>query len=301
MTLVPASAHSKFSLDDLYLMVSTIYSEQNALRSPSATFGHFVETCGMLTAYDRKKKREDLNIEDALCKSLGWFFPLLAKFRVASVESLIFRKFPYACPYCRQCPHKDSICKTTQGTRRTVDHRAVLAKHAENSHKRPHGLNEWQQMFNDIYERDTVTANSGRSSLGLLEEVGELAEAVRVFEKHPKYFAGEAADVFSYLMGFANEHRLRLEIDSQPPFDFEAAFLLRYPGLCMQCGYPVCVCPSIPESTVGRMAKELDLASTNELFTLNPLRGGRARKADWIFHPAGTGWTACCGAQTTYR
>jgi nucleoside phosphorylase/NTP pyrophosphatase (non-canonical NTP hydrolase) len=123
-------------------------------------------------------------------------------------------------------------------------------------------------MFNDIYERDTVTANTGRSTLGLLEELGELAEAVRVFEKHPKYFAGEAADVFSYLMGFANEYQLRLQIDNQPAFDFERAFLLRYPGLCMQCGYPVCICPSIPESTVGRMAKELDLTSLNELFAL---------------------------------
>ncbi|QOY88382.1 5'-methylthioadenosine/S-adenosylhomocysteine nucleosidase family protein [Paludibaculum fermentans] len=224
----------------------------------------------MLTAYDRKKKREDFNIEDALCKSLAWFFPLLARFRVTSVESLIFRKFPYACPYCRQCPHKDKICKTTQGTTRTVDHAAVLAKHAENSHRRPRGLNQWQQMFHDIYERDTVTVNSGRSTLGLLEELGELAEAVRVFEKHPKYFAGEAADVFSYLMGFANEHRVRLELDGQPPFDFEEAFLLRYPGLCMQCGHSICICPSIPESTVGRMAKELDLAPVNELFTLNP-------------------------------
>jgi nucleoside phosphorylase/NTP pyrophosphatase (non-canonical NTP hydrolase) len=223
----------------------------------------------MLTAYDRKKKREDFDIEDALCKSLGWFFPLLAKFRVSSVESLVFRKFPYVCPYCRQCPHKDSICKTTQGTNRTVDHAAVMAKHADNNVRRPRGLNEWQQMFNDIYERETVTANTGRSTLGLLEELGELAEAVRVFDKYPKYFAGEAADVFSYLMGFANEHRLRLQIDGQVPFDFESAFLLRYPGLCMQCGHPICICPSIPESTVGRMAKELDLASQSPLFTLD--------------------------------
>jgi len=146
MTLVPRRSYAKYSLDDLYLMVSKIYSEQNYLRSPIATFGHFVETCGMLTAYDRRKKREDFNVEDALCKSLGWFFPLLAKFHVTSVESLVFRKFPYACPYCRQCPHRDSICKTTRGTSRTVDHAAVLAKHAENSEKRPRGLNEWQRM-----------------------------------------------------------------------------------------------------------------------------------------------------------
>lgn len=29
--------------------------------------------------------------------------------------------------------------------------------------------------------------------------------------------------------------------------------------MCVQCGYPVCTCPLIPESTVGRLAKELDI------------------------------------------
>lgn len=262
-------ARGTYSLDDLYLMVASIYAEQNAHRSPATTFAHFVEVCGMLTVEDRKKKREDFGLEDALCKALGWFFPLLAKFRVTSIESLVFKKYPYVCPYCRQCPHKESICKTTQGTKRTVDHVAVLAKHAQNSGKRPRGLNSWQQMFYDIYPRETVTLETGRSTMGLLEELGELAEAVRVFDKYPKYFAGEAADVFSYIMGFANEHQLRLQLASQPDFDFEAAFLRRYPGLCMQCGHAVCICPNVPESTVGRMAKELDLASVDEIFALD--------------------------------
>jgi nucleoside phosphorylase/NTP pyrophosphatase (non-canonical NTP hydrolase) len=260
---------SKYGLDDLYLMVASIYAEQNAHRSPSATFAHFVEVCGMLTVHDRKKKREDFDLEDALCKALGWFFPLLAKFRVASLETLVFRKYPYACPYCRQCPHKDSICKTTQGTKRTVDHAAVQAKHAQNSVRRPRDLNGWQQMFDDIYPREAATLGTGRSTMGLLEELGEFAEAVRVFEKYPKYFAGEAADVFSYLMGFANEHRVRLQLDNGADFDFEAAFLRRYPGLCIQCGHSVCICPSVPESTVNRMAKELDLAPVEELFSLD--------------------------------
>ncbi len=68
-----------FSLDDIYLMVASIYSEQNAHRSASSTFAHFVEVCGMLTALARKKKRESLSFEDSLCKAIGWFFPLMAK------------------------------------------------------------------------------------------------------------------------------------------------------------------------------------------------------------------------------
>lgn len=59
------------SLDDLYMMVAHIYREQNAIRSPTATFSHFVEVCGMLTVHDRKKKREGATVVDALCKALG--------------------------------------------------------------------------------------------------------------------------------------------------------------------------------------------------------------------------------------
>lgn len=255
-----------YSLDDLYFMVASIYSEQNAQRSPTRTFAHFVEVCGMLALHDNNKKREGFEVEDALCKALGWFFPLLAKFRVASVETLIFRKFPYACPYCRKCPHVDKECKTTQGAKRTVDHMAVKLKLEENSSKRPASLNQWRQMFEDIYPRDINSLGKARSTVGLLEELGELAEAVRVFDRHPKYFAGEVADVFSYLMGIANELRLSQQVAAKPEFDFNAEFLRRYPGLCVQCGHEVCVCPSVPESTVGRLAKELDLTDSDQVF-----------------------------------
>ena len=253
-------------LDDLYKMVAHIYSEQNAHRPARETFAHFVEVCGMLALNDRQKKREEVTIESALCKALGWYFPLMAKFRVASVEELIFRKFPYACPYCRQCPHDDGRCKTVRGTTRTVNHAEVRAVYERNAKKRPTSLNEWQRMFQEIYPRN-IEDRSGRSTVGLLEELGELAEAVRVFDRYPKYFAGEAADVFSYLMGLANEYALRLERDTEKVFSLEDEFIQRYPGLCVQCGYTVCVCPLIPEATVGRMAKELDIKALDPLFS----------------------------------
>lgn len=237
------------SLDDLYHMTAHIFSEQNADRPATATFTHFVEVCGMLSIHDRKKRREGITVTDALCKTLGWFFPLMAKFRVTSVEQLVFRKFPYACPYCRDLPHDDENCKVVKGAI-TVNHPAVLKKLKENAHLRPKGLDEWQKMFAKIYPRSADRA-IGRSTLGLLEELGEMAEAVRVFERHPKYFAGEAADVFSYLMGIANEHMLHLAQSEQKTFSFEDEFLQRYPGLCVQCGFKICICPAVPESTVG--------------------------------------------------
>lgn len=255
-------------LDDLYKMVARIYREQNAIRSPAATFSHFVEVCGLLTIHDRKKKRENASMADALCKALGWYFPLMAKFRIESIEELIFRKFPYACPYCRLAPHEDGPCKLVKGEGSTVDHSALRGMYRANQDKRPKSLNGWQKMFDDIYPRSLADAG-GRSSIGLLEELGELAEAIRVYEQHPKYLLGEAADTFSYLMGLANEFQIHENMEGRT-FSLEDEFLRRYPGLCPQCGYTICVCPAVPDATVGRMAKELDIGDDENLFIQNP-------------------------------
>ncbi|HWV52718.1 CHAT domain-containing protein [Pseudorhodoplanes sp.] len=254
---------TQFALDDLYRMLGHIYADKNMSRTSMATFSHFVEVCGMLTIHDRKKKREGLDVTDALCKALGWYFPLLAKMRVNSVEELVFRKFPNVCPYCRSSPHREAECKLVKGTNPTVSHEEVSRHFKANWDTRPRGLNEWQQMFQRIYPRSLE--EHGRSTIGLLEELGELAEAIRVFEIHPRYFLGEAADTFSYLMGIANEHQIKLAQDSLE-FSFEKEFLARYPGLCGQCGSKVCVCPGVPQATVGRMAKELEIGANERPF-----------------------------------
>ena len=221
----------------------------------------------MLTIHDRKKKRERVTVVDALCKALGWYFPLLAKCRVRSVEDLVFRKYPYACPYCRKSPHEDYDCKAVRGTSSTVNYDALRDVHLRNLSLRPKSLNEWQVMFQKIYPRGP---EDRRSVIGLFEEIGELAAAIRVFEPHPEYFAGEAADVFSYLMGVANELGIRMLQDDNAEFSLQDEFLKRYPGLCTQCGSQICICPSVPEATVGRLAKELGLQTMSELFNPEP-------------------------------
>jgi hypothetical protein len=250
-------------LDDLYRMVAHIYSEQNANRAVTMTFSHFVEVCGMLSIHDRKKKKEDVVFERALCKALGWYFPLIARFKVKSVEELIFRKFPYSCPYCRELPHNDQKCKVVLGTQRTVDHEAQMKDYKTNEGQRPQTLNGWQQMFMDIYPR---TPEDRRSVVGLFEEIGELSEAIRVYDRYPRYFAGEAADVFSYIMGIANEYRVRMKQEHDYDFSLEDTFLQEYPGLCLYCGSQICICPSIPDATVGRMSKEIDIFDADKLF-----------------------------------
>lgn len=246
-------------------MTAFIFSEQNDGRSRESTFNHFVEVCGMLSSIEGNKPRGEIDINDALCKSLAWFFPLIAKFGVASLESLIYRKYPGVCPYCRRSPHSDVHCKSVLGLRPGVlNHDELKRKATDTFDRRPRSLDQWQAMFNDVYPR-TVSDSRGRNSLGLMEELGELAEAIRVFERQPRYFVGEAADVFSYLMGFANDHQIRLMHDGQV-FSLESEYLARYPGMCIDCGYPKCRCPHIPDATIGRMAKELELDDADTIF-----------------------------------
>lgn len=247
----------KLRLDDLYKMTAFIYHDSNMGRSKEATLLHFVEVCGMLTLLDRKKHRDNVDVPGALCKALGWYFPLLAKMGVESLEALLFSKYPLVCPYCRKAPHVEHDCKLLKGTDRVLSHDEVRALTDKNWEKRPASLNEWQQMFADIYPR-SYNAPSGFSTIALLEELGEIAEAVRVFDRYPHYFYGEAADAFSYLMGLANEYQLQC-ISEGRHFDYEIEFIARYPGLCIACGAKVCVCPTVPAATVGRMAKEMPL------------------------------------------
>lgn len=253
-------------LDDLYRMTAYIYGDRNSTRPKEATFAHFVEVCGMLTVDERAKKKESFDLADALCKALGWFFPLLAKLGVSSAEELVFRKYPLVCPYCRKAPHDDWTCKQIRGTKATVDHNAVRNAFQQNWDKRPVGLDAWREMFQQIYPRNL---NDGsRSIVGLMEELGELGEAVRVFDDHPEYFLGEAADTFSYLMAIATEYMFRQARDGNS-FAFEEEYIARYPGLCLQCGSRICICPAIPSATIGRMAKELKISPEEQLFIVD--------------------------------
>ncbi len=231
-------------------------------RSMSASFAKLLETAGMLTIHHSNKVRAGFTVTDALCKMLNWYFAVLAKMRINSVEALIYRKYPYVCPYCLVAPHEASECKKTGDIGGHID-KLKLEAIRESTAKRPSGLDAWQRMFKDIYP--PPAADRSRNMLGLFEELGELAEAVRVFDKKPGYFAGEAADTFSYLMCIANEHSER-----HGSFSFQAEFLSRYPGMCLECGARVCVCPAIPEATIGRMAKEEAIGPSDMLFGYAP-------------------------------
>src|SRR5690606_18667047 len=109
-----------------YKKTAFIYQDANATRSKEATYLHFVEVCGMLTQLHRKKKRIKVDVTSAICKALGWYFPLLAKMGISSVEELVFLKYPRPCSYCGVSSHNVARCYLGRWVDYIVSHGGVL-------------------------------------------------------------------------------------------------------------------------------------------------------------------------------
>lgn len=102
------------------------------------------------------------------------------------------------------------------------------------------------------------TEDYGPSFARLAEELGELAEAIRVFSSEPGYLLSEAADVFAWLMHIQNILHSRTSTPASKRGDaLEIAFVKSYPNGCLACGKKLCACPPILASTIGRIAHEV--------------------------------------------
>ena len=114
-------------------------------------------------------------------------------------------------------------------------------------------------MFSTIYPAQQ-TEDFGPSFARLTEELGELAEAVRVFRAEPGYFLSETADVFAWLMHIQNIVDSKAMVASAKRGEaLESAFARAYPDCCTACGKRQCSCPPILPSTIGRIAHEVPL------------------------------------------
>lgn len=95
---------------------------------------------------------------------------------------------------------------------------------------RPLSLAQFQQLIRDMYlPRDTARGTDG-TFMWLMEEVGELAAALRHGSREQK--AEEFADVLAWLATIANV------VD----VDLEQAVSAKYAAGCPGCGAIPCVC-----------------------------------------------------------
>jgi NTP pyrophosphatase (non-canonical NTP hydrolase) len=204
-------------------------------------------------AVPRPRKR-DLKPFEFLPKALAWWFALCGRVGIPDVEDMLWAKYPSVCPYCRKAEHKAEMCKEKREDHREIDWKDLTDVATANKEKgQPRSLLQWQQMFNTIYPRTDITTHETNISR-ISEEFGELAEAVRGLPVAPAYFLSEAPDVFAWFMGFANQFAFDAPTSGE---SLEEAMERHYPGYCTTCSYPVCKCPPIPASTLGRMAKAM--------------------------------------------
>jgi pyrimidine deaminase RibD-like protein/NTP pyrophosphatase (non-canonical NTP hydrolase) len=242
-------------LDEWYRRVNSLYWNRNFQRDVTAIFTHLVEVAGGMSQLASNKQKPGAPPESFVPKAVAWWLALCGKVGVKSVEKMLWAKFPNACPYCQVAPHDNDVCQERKAQRRGPDWDALAALGRE---KAPPGrLGEWQRMFATVYQAQQ-TEDFGNSFARLTEEMGELAEAIRVFPAAPGYFLSEAADVFAWLMKVQNVVEQRAGV---PRADrgkaIEREFARAYPDRCLDCGEASCACPPILPGTVGRIAHEV--------------------------------------------
>ena len=89
-------------------------------------------------------------------------------------------------------------------------------------------IREFQKLIKDIYYSRDKERGVERTLLWLVEEVGELAEAIR----KNKNIGEEIADIIAWTVSIANLCNV----------DVERELLRKYPNFCLKCGKNPCEC-----------------------------------------------------------
>ncbi len=260
-SLVDAGFVARYSerpLDEWYRMLDKIFGDKNSRRSPTDIFTHLIEVVGGLSIIVSEKREPMLSPESFVPKAIAWWMALCEKAYVSSVAEMVWTKFPYLCPYCQRCPHDADLCSERRAKSSVPDWDTLKQLAGEHRGRRPERLGGWQQMFASIYPVHDAE-RYGWTFARLTEELGELAEAVRVFDKAHGYFCNEAADVFAWLMHVQNLIDRSNGVPTARRGDrLEINFCAAYPDRCLSCdSVGPCSCPEIVEETMIRIAQEL--------------------------------------------
>lgn len=245
------------TLDDWYNIINRIYFDKNFTKDSILIFTHLVEILGGLSILSTNKVKK-IDSEHQMAKALSWWLVLCGKMGIRSVEDMLYYKFPNVCPYCLNKPHNEEKCGKIRLKQTNPDWDKLLELGRNSPYKRPSTLASWQQMFYEIYpipQGDDFDKVLGR----ITEEIGELAEAIRVSKVAPSYFLSEASDVFAWFMHLNNlyETRIHPQIDVEERGKFiEKALFEIYPDKCKECNQQICNCPPILKSTIGRITKD---------------------------------------------
>ncbi len=138
----------------------------------------------------RKNDKEKTKLN--LLISFSWFMSMMNQFHI-NIEDEVWKRFPYLCSYCASCPCSCKEKKLGERQKVFVDDK-----------KRPKTLEEFQNMFNEIYPSGTRSIEHAGVHLG--EELGEFSEAILTYrgahkDEDFRNVALEAADLLSCFVG----------------------------------------------------------------------------------------------------
>lgn len=155
--------------------------------------------------------------------ALSWFLSLMDQLSI-NLEEHVWKRFPYLCSYCGECP---CACKT-----RKVQKRITLKIDPK---LRPKSIRGFQKMFEDLYPSKHRTLE--HAGIHLAEEIGELSEAVLRFRGHHREedfdnIVLEASDLYSCFMGVFNSLN----------FDYEKNLVKSFKNGCHECHNTPCTC-----------------------------------------------------------
>jgi pyrimidine deaminase RibD-like protein/NTP pyrophosphatase (non-canonical NTP hydrolase) len=271
------STYKSRDIDDWYNSINYIYSNNNFYRDVSSIFTHLVESVGGLTQIATRVKSYEKEPERYVNKAIAWWLALCGKVGVVSVKNLLWLKFPGVCPYCQREVHDQDLCKEIKT--KTLAPNWITLKEIADASKPPERLGDWQRMFKKIYPLG-AKPEFREPFARLSEELGELAESIRVFSVAPGYFLSEAADVFAWLMNIQNNIDLRDEkAEVEYGLSIEELFCKSYPDFCTECKKQECICPPLPKATIGRLGHEMPV--DRELFDISKAFLMPQRKPDF--------------------
>ncbi|MCX6723192.1 MAG: MazG-like family protein [Candidatus Staskawiczbacteria bacterium] len=173
------------------------------------------------------RKNDNEKIKLNLIISSSWFISMMNQLHI-DIEEEIWKRFPYACSYCASCP---CVCKEQKIQ--------IRQKIVTVNEKRPKTMQDFQDMFNEIYPASDRTLD--HAGVHLVEEMGEIAEAILNYrgnhnDEDFKNIILESADLMSCIMGVFNSLKISLAKELSIIFNNNCHVCKKAPCVCSFTG-----------------------------------------------------------------
>lgn len=223
MTKITPHNFQKASLEDWQAAFYELYGHIDNRRSIESIWRHAMVNASKFST-DIRKNNFGLAFEH-LAHLMNWSLTFVSRCQnsrkldknelfsiLKSISEIFWEKYPNICPYCNARP---CTC-STPGRMEMEKEPAVFKRDKEirNMQDVPRSLDEWSNMFDNIYGGIHSIATINELSFHLVEETGEVADQiVRIIEilneqdleMKKADLSHELADVFSWICSVVNK------------------------------------------------------------------------------------------------